>query len=145
MRASNMITGTKAELIDHLSHTGYKLVKGITHNRGEWNEGFNWELHKPCGEIVVVDFVMKGDRTNWQRNYDFCVELVSRERKAARNTREGSARRAGRPAVAAPCRLVPLSVRVPQWLLDELTEMDGNRGDLVRDALVEHFGLKAPQ
>ena len=138
------IKGSKRDFVALLNSHGWELVKSPVRNKGAWNEGFDWLAVLDVTTRLTLTSTIKGERVDWAKIYEEFAPVVTSYAKSGQNTHGGARSGAGRPAVDAPARLVPLSVRVPQWIIEELTAMDGKRGDLVRDALIEHFDLKPP-
>lgn len=50
---------------------------------------------------------------------------------------------AGRPAAPDNLKRVPVSIRLPQWLIDELP--DQGRGELIEQSLCKTLKLRAPK
>lgn len=51
----------------------------------------------------------------------------------------------GRPKVAPELRCVTVTMRLPQWLKDELDQLPDSRGNIVEDALIKRYRLKPPK
>ena len=51
---------------------------------------------------------------------------------------------AGRPPASDAEKMVTRSVRLPQWMLDQLDEIDGDRSWLIRMAVASFYKLKPP-
>ena len=50
----------------------------------------------------------------------------------------------GRPKVSAEMERKQAHIRLPNWMLEELDEMDGARSELIEQAVMQHFGLISP-
>lgn len=51
---------------------------------------------------------------------------------------------AGRPPALDAEKMRTVSVRMPQWMIDELDKLDGDRSFMMRYAVTKTFQLKPP-
>lgn len=51
---------------------------------------------------------------------------------------------AGRPPALDAERMKTVSVRLPQWMIDAVDDLDGDRSLMIRQSLVQAFKLKPP-
>lgn len=52
---------------------------------------------------------------------------------------------AGRPPAPDALKRKTVSIRLPQWLIDELKTIPGGTGDKIEAALIDYYNLTAPK
>lgn len=58
------------------------------------------------------------------------------------NNHGGNRKGAGRPAAPSHLKRNTMPIRIPQWLIDEIDDMNGSRGEVVEKALINFYGIK---